>query len=98
NHTAYEKLRTKLLTAWSETNSYAVADQVAKACLFLPYSEADSKLIGHLADLPVRHGTEDVNGLPYFQNLKALSEYRQGDLSHAAEVWQKAVEPARHPV
>jgi len=98
NHAAYEKLRTKLLLAWSETNNYYVADQVAKACLFLPYSEADSKLINHLADLPVTSGTENEAAIPYFQNLKALSEYRQGHYSDAIDWGQKALSWPRNPV
>jgi tetratricopeptide (TPR) repeat protein len=97
-HAAYEKLRTKLLAAWSETNSYSVADQVAKACLFLPYSEADAGIIGHLADLPVTHGSENSGGLPYFQNLKALSEYRQGHHTNAIDWGQKALNQPRTPV
>jgi len=92
NRPAYEKLRTKLLRGWSETNTCYVADQVAKASLFLPYSEADSKLIRHLADLPVTTGTNNSGALPYFQALKALSEYRQSHYSIAVEWCQKALD------
>jgi hypothetical protein len=45
NRDAYEKLRTKLLAAQSETNNFFAADDVAKACLFLPCSETDLKTI-----------------------------------------------------
>jgi tetratricopeptide (TPR) repeat protein len=98
NYPAYEKLRAMLLATWSETNSYYVADQVAKACLFLPHSEADSKLVSHLADLPVTSGTENEAAIPYFQNLKALSEYRQAHYAEAIEWCQKVLERPLNPV
>jgi tetratricopeptide (TPR) repeat protein len=91
NRPAYEKLRTRLLAAWSDTNSYYVADQVAKACLFLPYSEADSKLISRLADQPVTKGTKDKGAMPYFQMLKALSEYRQAHYAQSVDWCQKVL-------
>jgi hypothetical protein len=98
NHAAYENLRSRLLASWSETNSFSVADQVAKACLFLPYSEADAKLIGHLADLPITNGASNQGALPYFQALKALSEYRQGHYSDAVQWGQEALSWPRNAV
>src|SRR5205823_1133043 len=98
NLAAYEKLRARLLATWSETNSYYVADQVAKACLFVPYAEADSKLIGHLADLPITSGTKNEAALPYFENLKALSEYRQAHYAQAIQWCQKALARPPNPV
>jgi tetratricopeptide (TPR) repeat protein len=92
NRTAYEKLRGKLLATWSETNNYFVADNVAKACLFLPSSEADLKTISHLADLPVTLGAADKGAMPYFQICKALSEYRQGHYAQAVEWGQKTLD------
>jgi tetratricopeptide (TPR) repeat protein len=85
NLPAYETLRTKLLKGWSDTNTFYVADQVAKACLFLPYSGTESNLVNRLADLPVTKGTKDEGAMPYFRMLKALSEYRQAHYSQAAE-------------
>jgi tetratricopeptide (TPR) repeat protein len=98
DHAAYEKLRSRLLASWSETNSFSVADQVAKACLFLPYSEADAKLIGHLADLPITNGASNQGALPYFQALKALSEHRQGHYSDAVQWGQEALSWPRNAV
>jgi tetratricopeptide (TPR) repeat protein len=92
NRAAYEKLREKLLATRSETNSYFIADHVAKACLFLPCSEVDLKTIGRLADLPVTLGTEDKGAMPYFQICKALSEYRQGHFAQAVEWGQKTLD------
>jgi serine/threonine protein kinase/Tfp pilus assembly protein PilF len=92
NRAAYEKLRAKLLETWSETNNFFVADHVAKACLFLPCSEADLETIGRLADLPVTFGTGDKGAMPYFQICKALSEYRQGHYAQAVEWGQKTLD------
>jgi serine/threonine protein kinase/tetratricopeptide (TPR) repeat protein len=98
NRTAYETLRAKLLTSWSDTTNFFVADQVAKACLFLPYAQAYSKLISHLADLPVANGTGNEGAMPYFQNLKALSEYREAHYDQAVEWCQKALDRPPNPV
>jgi len=92
NRPAYEKLRMRLLAAWSDTNTYYVADQVAKACLFLPYSESDSPLISRLADQPVTKGTKDRGAMPYFQMVKALSEYRQAHYAQSVEWCQKVLD------
>jgi tetratricopeptide (TPR) repeat protein len=91
NLPAYEKLRTKLLISWSDTNSFFVADQVAKACLFLPCSDGDLKTVARLADLPVTFGIGDKGAMPYFQICKALSEYRQGHYAQALEWGQKTL-------
>jgi tetratricopeptide (TPR) repeat protein len=91
NLPAYEKLHTKLLISWSDTNSFFVADQVAKACLFLPCSDGDLKTVARLADLPVTFGIGDKGAMPYFQICKALSEYRQGHYAQALEWGQKTL-------
>jgi tetratricopeptide (TPR) repeat protein len=92
NRDAYEKLRTKLLTARWDTNNFFAADDVAKACLFLPCSETDLKTINHLADLVVTFGAGDKGALPYFQTCKALAEYRQGHYAQAIEWGQKTLD------
>jgi tetratricopeptide (TPR) repeat protein len=91
NLPAYEKLHTKLLISWSDTNSFFVADQVAKACLFLPCSDGDLKTVARLADLPVTFGIGDKGAMPYFQICKAMSEYRQGHYAQALEWGQKTL-------
>jgi tetratricopeptide (TPR) repeat protein len=92
NRDAYEKLRTKLLTSRWDTNNFFAADDVAKACLFLPCSETDLKTIDHLADLVVTFGAGDKGAWPYFQTCKALSEYRQGHYAEAVEWGQKTLD------
>jgi len=94
----YEQLRTRLLTTYANTTNCYVADQVAKACLFLPASEADLKVIGHLADTAVTQGIGDQNAMPFFQTCKALSEYRQGRYAEAAAWAQKPLEIPRNYV
>ncbi len=92
NRPAYEQLRKRLLTTFANTTNFYIADQVAKACLFLPASEGDSKLLGNLANLTVTQGTRDPGAMPYFQDCKALSEYRQGHYSEAVEWAQKPLQ------
>jgi tetratricopeptide (TPR) repeat protein len=62
---------------------------VAKACLFLPPADADLPAISRLADIPVTLGTGDTGAMPYFQDNKALCEYRQGNFAKAVEWVQK---------
>jgi tetratricopeptide (TPR) repeat protein len=91
NRPAYEALRTNLLATWSNTTNFFAADQVAKACSFLPCSEGDARIIARLADLPVTYGIKDKGAMPYFQICKALSEYRQGHFTEAVEWGQKTL-------
>ncbi len=92
NRPAYDALRAKLLITWANTTNFAAADQVAKACAFLPCSEAESLMIGRLADLPVTFGTKDKGAMPYFQICKALSEYRQAHFAEAIKWGQKSLD------
>ena len=89
NRPAYEQLCKRLLTTYANTTNIYVADQVAMACLFLPASEADLKVVGHLADASVTRGIGDPGAMPFFQDCKALSEYRQGHYAEAVEWAQK---------
>ncbi len=95
NRSAYEDLRQRLLTAHADTTNIFVADQVAKACLFLPASKMEQQEIDRLADVPVKLGAGDEGALPFFQVGKALSEYRQGHFAEAAEWSQKSIENPR---
>ena len=86
---AYDQLRRRLLDTFGQTTDVYVADQVAKACLFLPPSATDLDVIAQLSDLTVTQGIGDHNAMPYFQDCKALCEYRQGHYAEAAEWAQK---------
>jgi tetratricopeptide (TPR) repeat protein len=92
NREAYEKLRTRLLATRFETNNFFAADDVAKACLFLPCSETDLKTLGSLADRVMTFGAGNKGALPYFQTCKALYEYRQGHYAQAVEWGQKTLD------
>jgi serine/threonine protein kinase/tetratricopeptide (TPR) repeat protein len=91
NLPAYESLRKKLLGMYANTTDFYSADQVAKACLFLPPAEADLPVLARLADMPVTLGAADSGAMPYFQVCKALSEYRQGHFTQAADWAQRTV-------
>jgi eukaryotic-like serine/threonine-protein kinase len=85
---AYEQFYKRLLATYSNTTNIFVADQVAKSCLFLPPLDADLQTISHLVDLTITLGAGDAGAMPYFQDCKALSEYRQGHYTEAIE-WAK---------
>jgi eukaryotic-like serine/threonine-protein kinase len=86
---AYEKLCKGLLSTYSSTTNIYVADQVAKSCLFLPFSDADLPAISHLAEITVTLGSGDGGAMPFFEDCKALCEYRQGHYAEAVEWAQK---------
>jgi tetratricopeptide (TPR) repeat protein len=81
----YAQFCERLLSGFGDTTNIYVADQVAKACLFLPPSGPNSAAVYRLADLPVTVGTEDQDAMPFFEVCKALSEYRQGHYQTAIE-------------
>jgi tetratricopeptide (TPR) repeat protein len=92
NRPAYEQLRKQLLITSANTTNIFVADQVAKACLFLPPSKMDLPVIAHLANTAVTLGAIDSGAMPFFEVCKALSEYRQGNFAEAVEWAQKPLE------
>jgi serine/threonine protein kinase/Tfp pilus assembly protein PilF len=89
NRPAYEQFRRRLLTTFTNIDNLYLADQVAKSCLFLPPADADLPALSRMTDLPVMLGTGDKNAMPYFQDNKALCDYRQGHFADAAEWAQK---------
>jgi tetratricopeptide (TPR) repeat protein len=95
NRPAYELLRQRLLAMSTNTTNIYFADQVAKACLFLPPSAADLPKISHLADMTVTLGAGNEGAMPFFEICKALSEYRQGHYAGAVEWAQKSIKSPR---
>ena len=73
-----------------------VADGVAKSCLLGLSSEVDLNAIGHLADTAVTFGVSDSGAMPFFQVCKALSEYRLGHFSEAAQWALKSVDSSKY--
>ena len=97
DQTAYEQFRRRLLSEFAVTTDIYAADQVAKSCLFRPPSAADLKIISRLADSIVADGAGDQGARPYFQDCKALCEYRLGHYTEAIEWAQKPIKvPGLH--
>src|ERR1051326_5727756 len=100
NRSAYEELCKKLFLQWRDTGDMFVADQVAKACLFLPASEVDLNAVGRLADMAVARGANDEGAMPFFETCKALSEYRLEHFADAVAWAKKSIDSPRkdaHP-
>ena len=95
NHTACEQYCQKLLSLYGTTTNYMTADDVARACLFLPDEKLDLNAISRLADETVILGSSDEAAMPFFEICKALSEYRLGNYSEAADWAQKSLDSPR---
>ncbi len=95
NRADYEQFCKRLLTKFANTTDIYVADQVAKSCLFLPTSEVDLQVASLLADIAVTRGIGDPGAMPFYQDCKALSEYRRGHYAEAAEWAKKPLKIAR---
>jgi tetratricopeptide (TPR) repeat protein len=100
NRSEYERFCEKLILQFHDTGNIFVADQVAKACLFLPASEVDLNVVARLADTAVTIGARDEGAMPFFAVCKGLSEYRLGHFASAAEWAQRSLNSPRkdaHP-
>jgi serine/threonine protein kinase len=95
NHAVYEQYCQKLLSMYGNTTSYLTADDVAKACLFLPDEKVDLNTVSQLADETVILGSNDVAAMPFLGLCKALSEYRRGNYGEAALWAQKSLDSPR---
>lgn len=96
NRTAYEQFCQKLYSEHRDTSNVFFADQVAKACLFLPASQIDLGGLGNLATTAVTRGAGDKGAIAFFSVCKGLSEYRLGHFAGAAEWAQKALNTSRY--
>jgi serine/threonine protein kinase/tetratricopeptide (TPR) repeat protein len=94
NRTGYDQFCKRIFAMNGTSTNTLVADAVAKSCLFAPSSEVDLEGIGHLANTAVTFGVSDSGAMPFFQVCKALSEYRLGHFSEAAEWAQKSGDSA----
>jgi serine/threonine protein kinase len=95
NHAAYEQYCRTLLSMYGSAASYLTADDVAKACLFLPDEKVDLNAISRLADETVILGSNDGAAMPFLGLCKALSEYRRGNYGEAALWAQKSLDSPR---
>lgn len=94
NRSAYDQFCQRILATFGNTTNAFVADQVAKACLFVPSTALDLAVIGRLADTAVTLGAGNDGAMPFFQLCKALSEYRK---EHFAEAVEWAKKPLKVP-
>jgi serine/threonine protein kinase len=85
---AYEQLCRKIPPIFAESSNPYVAQRITDSYLLLPNSGADPRLVQKLATKAVTLRNGDGGG--YFQACKALSEYRGGRFSQAAEWAEKA--------
>jgi serine/threonine protein kinase/Tfp pilus assembly protein PilF len=88
---SYQEFCKRILITSKDTSNIFVADQVAKSCLLSPSSAADLNRVAQLAEMAVTQGAGDDGAIPFFQICKALSEYRQGHFSEAAEWAEKSI-------
>jgi len=96
NRSGYDQFCKRIFAMNSTSTNIFVADAVAKSCLFVPSPEVDLKAIDRLADTAVTFGVADYGAMPFFQVCKALSEYRLGHFSEAAQWAQKSVDSPRY--
>ena len=91
---SYRQLCQKMLTHFGDTKDPGTADNTAKDCLILASSGVDLNVVDKLAEIAVAlgHGSEY---LPWFRLCKALSEYRQGRFTNAADWVNKALAAVR---
>jgi serine/threonine protein kinase/Tfp pilus assembly protein PilF len=80
----YDKFCKRILMTFGDSTNIFTADQVAKACLFIPSSAVDLNIVDGLADTAVTLGVTDHGAMPFFEICKALSEYRLGRFSASA--------------
>jgi serine/threonine protein kinase/tetratricopeptide (TPR) repeat protein len=92
---AYDKFCKRILATFGDTTNIFIADQVAKACLLVPSSAVDLSSIGRLADTAVTLGAGNQGAMPFFDVCKALSEYRLGHFSEAAQWARRSVDSRR---
>ncbi|MCY2954923.1 MAG: quinolinate synthase NadA, partial [Planctomycetota bacterium] len=89
----YRQEGQKMLELFGNTEDRAIADRVAKACLFAPESGIDLSKACALADRAVSAG--DHEWLCYFQVAKGLAEYRVGRFKEASNWLTQSVTATR---
>src|SRR6185436_8121647 len=86
---AYDQLCKRLVTKFADSTDPYVAERIAQDCFLLPNSGADLGLMDKLADKAVTAGS-GTDGLPHFQECKAMSNYRSGNFAEAIAWGEKA--------
>jgi Flp pilus assembly protein TadD len=87
---SYRRHCARIVERFGKTDDPVIAERMAKDCLILPSSGADLEAIARMADLAIA-ADPDHWGIGFFQLVKGLSEYRQGNFASAVEWTQKAL-------
>jgi serine/threonine protein kinase/Flp pilus assembly protein TadD len=87
---AYRRHCERILRQFAGTSNPAVAERMAKDCLFVPPLASDFSAVRRMVDTAVAAGPNHPFW-PYFQFVKGLAEYRQGRFDSAAEWLQKVL-------
>jgi len=89
----YRNCCEEIVVRFGNTTNPVVAERMAKDCLILSDSGADSAAVGRFADTAVTQGAHSRD-LPWFQLAKGLLDYRQGHFASAVEWTDKALSEA----
>jgi hypothetical protein len=89
DRSGYEQLCQKLIAKYGGTANIFVAERTAQVCVLLPDSQVDLLLAEKLADTAVTGGSGDPL-FPYFQECKAMVDYRSRNFPGAIEWADKA--------
>jgi eukaryotic-like serine/threonine-protein kinase len=88
---AYRRHCARVVERFLKTNDPVVAERMAKDCLILPSSGANLDAVASMIDSTLV-ANPDHWATGFFQFVKGLSEYRQGNFASAVQWTQKALE------
>jgi hypothetical protein len=87
---SYETLRGQMLERFGGTRDANEAERLAKDCMILPPAQSSLNRLATLADTALAAGSANSDW-PYFQFVKGLVEYRQGNFSQAVEPLESVI-------
>jgi serine/threonine protein kinase/Flp pilus assembly protein TadD len=87
---AYRRHCARIVERFGKTNDPVIAERMAKDCLILPSSGVDLDAVDDMAESAIAVDP-DHWGIGFFQFVKGLSEYRNGNFASAVGWMQKAL-------
>jgi tetratricopeptide (TPR) repeat protein len=90
---AYRQQCKLIVARFGGTNDQLIASRMAKSCLILASSGADSDVVGRWVEAALTFGT-NTGALPWNQVVKGMAEYRLGHFTGAVDSMQKALSHA----
>jgi tetratricopeptide (TPR) repeat protein len=93
---AYRRLREKILRQFGDTRDPIIAERMAKDSLLLPPLGTEMEMISRMVNTAIAAGPEH-RFWDYFQFVKGLAEYREGQFSSAEEWMQKVIPHENDP-